>query len=190
MNSTPFHILSLTPGAEVRCPSPLSRVLWRRRRTPPPLLLGLRAFLYRPYQTRAQIAMGVCYVLCVRSSVTWTVPLPIEQLFVTAGHGKKEIAKNMSLSGSGRQYLGRTSFRGGPYQARPRKPGRPKVSLRLFFLRRTLLLHHLHALLPEGPCSQVPRHLPPGSFGGGAGPGITLSLRQDVPSLLGLMTDR
>ena len=40
-------------GAGVRCPSTLSRVSWRRRRTPPPLLLGLRAFLYRPYQTRA-----------------------------------------------------------------------------------------------------------------------------------------
>ena len=30
----------------------LSRASWRRLRTPPPLLLGLRASLYRPNQTR------------------------------------------------------------------------------------------------------------------------------------------
>ena len=48
---TPFRILCLTPGTGVRCPSPSLQVLWRRRWTPPPLLLGLRDSLYRPYQT-------------------------------------------------------------------------------------------------------------------------------------------
>ena len=61
----------------MRCSSALSRVSWRRRRTPTPLFLGLRAFLYQPYQTRAQIAMGGCYVLCAQSGVTWTVLLRI-----------------------------------------------------------------------------------------------------------------
>ena len=44
---------------------------------PLPLLLGLRAFQYRPYQTRKIIAMGDCYVLCGRSGVTLTVLLYI-----------------------------------------------------------------------------------------------------------------
>ena len=60
-----LSILSLTPGTGVQ-------VLWRRRRTPPPLLLGLRDSLYRPYQTREGIAMGGCYIPCGRSGVTWT----------------------------------------------------------------------------------------------------------------------
>ena len=46
------HIVALIPGAGVRCPFLSSRASWRRLRTPPPLLLGLRASLYRPNQTR------------------------------------------------------------------------------------------------------------------------------------------
>ena len=37
----------------------------------PPLLLGLRALLYRPNQ-RETIAMGDCYILCWPSRVTWS----------------------------------------------------------------------------------------------------------------------
>ena len=37
----------------------------------PPLLLGLRASLYRPNQ-RETIAMRDCYILCGRSGVTWS----------------------------------------------------------------------------------------------------------------------
>ena len=37
----------------------------------PPLLLGLRASLYRPNQ-RETIAIGDCYILCGRSGVTWS----------------------------------------------------------------------------------------------------------------------
>ena len=37
----------------------------------PPLLLGLRASLYRPNQ-RETIAMGDCYILCGRSGVSWS----------------------------------------------------------------------------------------------------------------------
>ena len=39
---------------------------------PSSLLLGLRALLYRPYQTREIIAMGDCYVLCGRSGIALT----------------------------------------------------------------------------------------------------------------------
>ena len=51
--------------------------------------------------------------------------------------------------------------------------------------------HDLYTPLLEGPVSQVSRHLPPWSCGGGGtGPGITWPVRLDIPSLLGLMTDR
>ena len=46
------HIVALIPRAGVKCPFLSSRASWRRLRTPPPLLLGLRASLYRPNQTR------------------------------------------------------------------------------------------------------------------------------------------
>ena len=65
--------VSLIPGFGVRCPFLLSQASWRRFWIPPPLLLGLRAFLYRPYQARALIAMGDCYVLCGWSGITLTV---------------------------------------------------------------------------------------------------------------------
>ena len=87
---------SLIPGTGVRCPFLLSWVSWPRLRIPLPLLLGLRAFLYRPYQTREIIAMGD-YVLCGQSGFTLTALLHIVRdvngFFVTAGRSKKEIAK-------------------------------------------------------------------------------------------------
>ena len=42
----------------------------------PPLLLGLRASLYRPNQHET-IAMGDCYILCGRSGVPWPLRLRI-----------------------------------------------------------------------------------------------------------------
>ena len=64
VSSTLCRTESLIPGTGVRFPFLLSRVSWPRLRIPLPLLLSLRAFLYRPYQTRVIIAMGDCYVLC------------------------------------------------------------------------------------------------------------------------------
>ena len=72
---TLYRIESLIPGTGVRFPFLLSRVSWQRLRIPLPLLLGLRAFLYRPYQTREIIAMGDCYVLCGQSGVSLTALL-------------------------------------------------------------------------------------------------------------------
>ena len=85
VSSTLCRIMSLIPGAGMRLRIPL------------PLLLGLRALLYRPYQTREIIAMGDCYVLCGRSGVDLdrtAAHRPLcERLFVTAGRSKKEISK-------------------------------------------------------------------------------------------------
>ena len=80
----------------MRCPFILSRVSWPRLRIPLLLLLGLRAFLYRPYQMREIIAMGdCCPVRAVRCYLDRTAPHRprCERFFVTAGHSKKEIAK-------------------------------------------------------------------------------------------------
>ena len=51
MSSTFCRIVSLIPGAGLRGPFLSSRASWQRLRIPLPLLLGLRALLYRPYQT-------------------------------------------------------------------------------------------------------------------------------------------
>ena len=107
------------------------------------MLLSLRALLYRPYQTRAQIAMGDCYVPCRRLGVTWTVLLHIV-LDVSSCSSPQDIARRRSRrtrspSGSGRRYLGRTSSQEGPFRTLLRGPGRPEVSLRLFCSRRTSL---------------------------------------------------
>ena len=59
--------VALLPGAGVGCPLLLSRSLWRCAQAPP-LLLSLRASLYRPDQ-RETIAMRECYILCGRSGV-------------------------------------------------------------------------------------------------------------------------
>ena len=80
----------------MRFPLLLSLVLWPRLRIPLPLLLGLRAFQYRPYQTRERIAMGdCCPVRAVKVYLDRTASHRprCERLFVTAGCSKKEIAK-------------------------------------------------------------------------------------------------
>ena len=84
------------------------------------MLLGLRASLYRPYQTRTQIAMGDCYVLASRSGVTWTARPHIvcdvsccSSLQVVA---RRRLPRTRSPSGSGRRYLRCTRFRGDPYR--------------------------------------------------------------------------
>ena len=96
VSSTLCRIESLIPGTGVRFPLLLSLVLWPRLRIPLPLLLGLRAFQYRPYQMRERIAMGDCCP--VRAVKVYLDPTAshrprCERLFVTAGRSKKEIAK-------------------------------------------------------------------------------------------------
>ena len=96
VSSTLCRIVSLIPGTGVRCPFLSSRASWQRLRIPLPLLLGLRALLYQPYQTREIIAMGdCCPVRAVRRYLDRTAAHRpcCERLFVTAGRSKKEISK-------------------------------------------------------------------------------------------------
>ena len=62
----------------------------------PPLLLGLRASLYRPNQ-RETIAMGACYILCGRSGVTWSASAAhhqrCERFPFAAWGNRKELSK-------------------------------------------------------------------------------------------------
>ena len=61
-----------------------------------PLLLGLRASLYRPNQ-RETIAMGDCYILCGRSGVSWSAWAAhrqrCERFLFAAGCSMKELSK-------------------------------------------------------------------------------------------------
>ena len=99
VSSTLYRIVSLIPGTGVRFPLLLSLVLWPRLRIPLPLLLGLRAFQYQPYQTCKRIAMGdCCPVRAVKVYLNRTASHRprCERLLVTAGRSKKEIAKTLS----------------------------------------------------------------------------------------------
>ena len=92
----------------VRFPLLLSLVLWPRLSIPLPLLLGLRAFQYRPYQTRERIAMGDCCVLCGQSRFTLTALLHIVRdvngCSSLQGVARRRLRRPRSPSGSGRQY--------------------------------------------------------------------------------------
>ena len=133
-----------TPAAGLRFPFLSSLASWQRLRIPLPLLLGLRAFLYRPYQTREIIAMGDSYVLCGRSGVTWTVLLHIIRsvsgCLSPQGVARRRYRRPLSPSGSGRRYHVLTSFRSRHSLCLLLELVRHMVSLRLFFSRRTSLL--------------------------------------------------
>ena len=114
-SSTLCRIVCLIPGTGLRFPFLSSRASWQRLRIPLPLLLGLRALLYRPYQTREIIAMGDCYVLCGRSGVTSTARLHIVR-YVSGclspqGIARRRYRRLLSPSGSGRRYHVLTSLR-------------------------------------------------------------------------------
>ena len=126
----------------MRFPFLLSLVLWPRLRIPLPLLLSLRAFLYRPYQTREIIAMGDCYVLCGQSGFTLTALLHIVR-DMNGSLSPQGVASRLrrprSPSGSGRQYHALTSSLEWHCPCLPPELVRRVVLLRLFFLRRILL---------------------------------------------------
>ena len=91
----------------------LSRVLWPRLRIPLPLLLGLKALQYRPYQTRERIAMGDYCVLCGQSRFTSTALLHIVRdvngCLSPQGVARRRLRRPRSPSGSGRRYHALTS---------------------------------------------------------------------------------
>ena len=134
---------SLIPGTGVRFPLLLSLVLWPRLRIPLPLLLGSRAFQYRPYQTRERIAMGDCCVLCGQSRFTSTALLHIVRdvngCSSPQGVARRRLRRPRSPSGSGRRYHALTSSRERHYQFPPPGLVRRVVSLRQFFFERILL---------------------------------------------------
>ena len=84
--------VALFPGVGLGCPLLSSQALWQRLGAPP-LLLGLRASLYRPNQ-RETIAVGDCYILCGRSGVSWSAwaahRQPCEPFLFAAGCSMKE----------------------------------------------------------------------------------------------------
>ena len=181
------HFVALIPGAGVRYPVLSSRASWRRLRAPPPLLLGLRASLYRPNQTRDNHNGRLLYP--VRAVRCYLVRLAAhrqrcERLLFAAGCSTKELSKT-SVSFWLRMPLSRVC----------RLPVTewsvlcPLSSVHsccrsVSSLRRTLLSSWwegedvalaliLAGLLLRGSCPSVPRSLPPVLCGGGADPGFT-----------------
>ena len=143
VSSTLCRIESLIPGTGVRFPFLLSLVLWPRLRIPLPLLLGLRAFQYRPYQTREIIAMGDCYVLCGQSRFTLTALLHIfhdvNGSLSPQGVARRRLRRPRSPSGSGRQYHALMSSLERHFLCLPPGLVRRVVLLHLFFFERILL---------------------------------------------------
>ena len=110
-----------------------------------------------------------------------------ERLFVTAGRSKNEIAKT-TVSFWLRKTISRAYELSAAEQPVPAPRARetrgiaPSLLFKKNFAVDQVLedgyvaqAYHLYASLPEGPCSSVPRHLPPGPCGGGTGPGLTLA---------------
>ena len=95
-SSTLCRIVSLIQGAGLRFPFLSSRASWQTLRIPLHLLLGLRAFLYQPYQMQ-EISNGrlLCPVRAVRCYLDRAAAhrALCERLFVTAVRSKKEISK-------------------------------------------------------------------------------------------------
>ena len=140
-----LHALSYSvslPGTGVRCPFLLFRASWQRLRIPLPLLLGLRAFLYLPYQTREIIAMGDCYVLCGRSGITLTALLHIvcdvNGSLSPQGVARRRYRRPLSPSGSGRRYRVLTSSLVQHNLCLLLELARHVLLLRLFFSRTSL----------------------------------------------------
>ena len=143
VSSTLCRIESLIPGTGVRFPLLLSRVSWPRLRIPLPLLLGLKALQYRPYQTRERIAMGDYCVLCGQSRFTSTallhIVLDVSGCLSPQGVARRRFRRPRSPSGSGRRYHALTSSLGLHCLCLPPELERRVVSLRQFFLERILL---------------------------------------------------
>ena len=121
----------------------VTKFSWPRLRIPLPLLLGLKALQYRPYQTRERIAMGDYCVLCGQSRFTSTALLHIVHdvsgCLSPQGVARRRFRRPRSPSGSGRRYHALTSSLGLHCLCLPPELERRVVSLRQFFFERILL---------------------------------------------------
>ena len=151
----------------------------------PPLLLGLRASLYRPNQSET-ISMRDCYILCGRSGV----PDPLGRRIVSDAsrsccrrflHEGGIIVLGLLL-GPDAIVTGVLALGHGTVCFVSLELDALVLSLHLFFVKNLLsswwtgvdvaLVLILARLLLRGYCPLVPRSLPPVLCGGGAGPGL------------------
>ena len=164
----------------------------------PPLLLGLRASLYRPNQ-RETIAMEDCFILCGRSGVSWSAWAAHRQRFLfSAGCSMKELSK-ITVSFWLWMPLSRVCWLS-VTELSVLCPLSSVIvlSLRLFFEKNLLsswwtgedvaLALILARLLLRGSCPSVPRSLPPVLCGGEAGPGLTRAYSPGHITAYGLET--
>ena len=186
-SSTPCLIVFLTPWGGRRCPSALSPAATKPR-TSPPSTPALRASRFQPWN------LDPCYL-----ARTSNHRPDYNRLFVTTGRTKKEISKNTVSFWLRRVISLAYQLSGKPLPAtRPLARETSGIGPSLLFKKNyavsqvlkagTWRRHHLHAPLPQGLGTQVPRHLPPVPRGGGSGHGITwpltpgyLTLTHDTP---------
>ena len=128
------HIVALLPGAGVRCPFLSSRASWRRLRTPPPLLVGLRASLYRPNQMRhnrnGRLVYPVRAVRCYLTALLLIVS-DASGSFLLQGVARRSYRRPLSPSGSGCRCHGYAGSR--LRNGLSLELGALMLSLRLFF---------------------------------------------------------
>ena len=172
-------------GAGVRCPFLPSRASWRRLGTPPPLLLGLRASLYRPNQTRDNRNGRLLYpVRAVRCSLDRFAAhrQRCERFLFAAGCSTKELSKT-TVSAPDAVVTGMPVLGYGTVCSCTLSSVH-SCCRSVSSFRRTLLsswregeyvalAHILAVLLLRGCCPSVLRRLLPGLCGGSAGPGFT-----------------
>ena len=105
---------------------------------PPPLLLGLRASLYRPNQSET-IAMGDCYILCGQSGVTWSAWAAhcqrCERFPFAARCSMKELSKTTLLLAPDAVVTGVLALGHGPVCFVSLELGALVLSLRLLFVK-------------------------------------------------------
>ena len=123
----------------------------------------------------------------VTSTVLLRIVRSVSGCLSPQGVARRRFRKPLSPSGSGRQYHVLTSSLARNSLFLPLELVRLAVLLPVSSFQEELRCrpgaeggyvaqaYHLYPSLPEGPCSSVSRHLPPGPCGGGTGLGLTLA---------------
>ena len=194
-------IVSLTLWVGRRCPSVLSPASWPKPRTSPPSTPALRASRFQPYLSQETPPPPPPPQRETPMSGTSCQMLPSLHLQTSAGlqptvrHNRSYQEGNLKEHGlllaptgniPGLPAIGET-----PSSNPPPSTGDPRYCSVAAFqeeLRRqpgpegryVAPSHHLHAPLPQGLGTQVPRYLPLGPCGGGSGHGMTWPPPQDI----------